>query len=245
MPDTERGTYPIHLPPELCDGLAVRADALPRRMWLTVMGFLNFGEGRIAKFPEMFLSWREHTLLEREKLDGLLAKQGPTREEFRRQFAPELALFRECSELLPAGPSREELDERLCRAVERYLATPSPRSEQEQLTCVVGNRSRSCPRWLESFLMILPRSDLQIVTDQGVITQQTVISERGTNALKMAGLCTPETKKILEESYALEMELVKDCMAVIDLEQEDFIRRVRELLREYAAVRVERKPRLW
>ena len=245
MPDTERGTYPIHLPQELCDGLAARADTLPRHMWFRIHVFLNFAEGRTAKIGERFLNWREHNTLEGEKLDDWLAKQGLNREEFRRQFAPGLAFLEEASKLLLAQPPQEELDAGFRGAAERYLATPSPRSEQERLKCVVENRSKSCPNWLELFLIILPRSDLHITTDQGVITQQTVISERGARALKIAELCTPETKEILEESYALELELVKDCMAVIGLEQEDFIRRVRELLRAYAAVRVERKRRLW
>lgn len=245
MPDTERGTYPIHLPPELCDRLAARADTLPWPMRVRIRAFLSFAEGRIAKIGESFLNWRELPLLSEEKIDGWLAKEGLSREEFRRQFAPELAFLEEASKLLLAQPPREELDAGFCRAVERYLAAPSPRSEQERLYCVVRNRGRSCPMWLESFLLILPRGDLRLETGEGLITQRDVISERGTRALKIAELCTPETKEILEESYALDLELVKDCMAVIGLEQEDFIRRIRQLLRAYAAVRVERKRRLW
>lgn len=242
MPDTERETYPNHLPQELCDGLAIQADALPRHMWYRIRVFLNFAEGRIAKIGESFLSWREHNTLEGEELDGWLAKQGLSREEFRRQFAPELAFLEEASKLLLAQPPREELDAGFCRAAERYLAAPSPRSEQERLDCVVKNRSRSCPRWLESFLLILPRGDLRLETDEGIITQRKVISQRGVWALRIMWLCAPEVKEILEESYVLEMQLVKDCMAAVDLKEEEvFVSRIRELLRAYAAVRVERK----
>ena len=89
--------------------------------------------------------------------------------------------------------------------------------------------------------MILPQGGLRVETDEGVVTQRDVISERGVLALRTMWLCAPEVKEILEESYALEAQLVRDCMAAVDLEQEAFESRIRELLREYAAVRVERK----
>ena len=145
MPDTERGTYPIHLPQELCDRLAARSDTLPRHMWIRLRVFVNFCEGRIAEITEKFLNWREHPTLSEEKLDGWLAKQNLTREEFREQFAPELAFLRAGSELLLARTPREELDAGLCRAAEEYLAAPSPRSEQERLDCVVKNRGGIVP----------------------------------------------------------------------------------------------------
>ncbi len=232
MPKAERGQYPVHLPKELCDRLAVRVDTLPKYIWFRGRGFLNFFEGAISEISETVLNWGAHPETVGEDLSW---------EESCRRFAPDLAFFRECSELLLAGPRREELDAGFCGAAERYLATPSPRSEQERLDCVVKNRSKSCPRWLESFLLILPRGDLRVETDEGVITQRDVISQRGVLALKVMWLCAPEVKEILEESYVLEMQLVKDCMAAIDLEQEAFVSRVRELLRAYAAVRVERK----
>lgn len=241
MPDTERGRYPFHLPQELCDRLSARVDALPRHMWFRLRAFVNFCEGRIAEVPETFLSWGEHPVLSEEKIDGWLTKLNLTREEFRRQFAPELAFLRAGSELVLARLPREELDAGLCQAAEDYLTTPSPRSEQEQLACVVKNRGVSCPDWLKSFLLILPRSDLRVMSDHGMITQRDVISERGTAALKIAETCASEMKEVLAESYSLEIQLVKDCLAATDLEQDAFRSRIRELLRLYAATPVERK----
>lgn len=245
MPDGERRQYPVHLPRELCDRLAVRADTLPMHMRIRIMAFVNSSEGRTAGISEKLLHWREHPVLSEEKIDGWLAELELTREEFRRQFAPELVFLRAGSELLLAQPPREELDAGLCRAAEAYLATPSPRSEQEQLACVVKNRGRSCPNQLNSFLVILPRSDLRVMSDQGVITLRDVISKRGAVVLNMIETCTPKTKEILAERYALEIQLVKDCLAAVGLEQEAFDGRLRELLREYAAVRVEQNRLAW
>lgn len=61
MPDTECGTYPIHLPPELCDRLAVQADR--------IKVFVNFCEGRQTEIREKLLRWKEYPILsERERL---------------------------------------------------------------------------------------------------------------------------------------------------------------------------------
>lgn len=92
--------------------------------------------------------------------------------------------------------------------------------------------------------MILPRSEVRVETDEGVITQRDVISRQGVQALMILGPCAPEVKEIPEESYALETQPVKDCMAAMDLEREALGGRIQELLRAYAAVRVERKRRL-
>lgn len=244
MSDGERRQYPVHLPQGLCDRLAVRADTLPMHMRIRIIAFVNSSEGRTAGVSEKLLNGREHPVLSEEKIDGWLAELKLTREEFRRQFAPELAFLQAGSELLLAQPPREELDTGLCRAAEAYLATPSPRSEQEQLACVVKNRGRACPNQLKWFLVILPRSDLRVVSGQRVITLRDVIAERGTAVLDIIETYPPEGKEILAESYALEIQLVKDCLAAVGLEQEAFDSRIRELLREYAAVRVERKRRL-
>lgn len=241
MPDGERRQYPVHLPQELCDRLAVRADTLPMHMRIRILAFVNSSEGRTAGVSEKLLNGKEHPILSGEKLDDWLAGLDLTREEFQRQFAPELSFLQAASELLLAQPPREELDAGLCRAAEAYLAAPSPRSEQEQLACVVKNRGRACPNQLKWFLAILPRSDLRVVSGQREITLRDVISERGTAVLNMIETCTPEAKEILAESYVLEIQLVKDCLAAVGLEQEVFDSRIRELLREYAAVRVERK----
>lgn len=237
------------LPRSLCDALAARIDAIPRKpvqAQASVKLILQYCEGALdyealRKPDGMWMRLAAHPAL---GLTGKALSAPPwelTQEEFQLRYAPELALVRHTADLL-ARSSREEFDAELASVLESYINTPSPRREEERLKCLVQNRAADCPLELETFLWALWQGG------------RTRIFETSRQAVHAMDGASPEARAILAESYSAEAAMARACLdaAVKTAEGHDrmeaeglepgqvFDRWRRDLLRTYAAIRVRR-----
>jgi len=217
----------------LCDSLAIRVDALPwphpHASMNTVLDYCEGGTLYQKLQEGVWFRWANDPAL--GLTEAGLSRLNLTLHEFQRQYSPEAAFSRSVVNLLTHN-AKDGFDAGLEPIIQTYLHTPSPRSSEERLRCLIGNRARTCPDYFEQFLWALWRGD------------RVRLSEASVFAVKVFECADPGKREILTESYAYEVKLAKDCLVAIELEQDAFYCRTRELLQEYGAVRVERKRRL-
>lgn len=244
MMHSENGQSAARLPQPLCDALQIRVDALPSQISLRMKAFLNYCEGRISFQPvqRIYARFANDPALALGLVNGYLPSHCPTPADFQFQYAPEITFIRQAAALLQQD-SQEVFDAGLEELVQTYLDTPDPRDEKLPLTNLLLNRAKSCPLFLSAFLNALV-GEMHVhdnfPDDFPQIFQR--VSQTAATAMEKIELSTPEAKDILAESYAHEVELVKGCLAAVDLDldRDAFDRRIRELLKKYAAVRVQR-----
>lgn len=229
----------------LCDLLAVQADTLPGlRLQASVRLILRYCEGdhsyqklRDPKGLWLRMATAPALRLTGEQLAMLPSK--PTLEDFQYLYAPEITFCRRTADLLLRG-TQEEFDFGLEPIVEIYVHTPSPRSEEERLECLIRNRMKGGPIELEFFMWALWRGDRAHIFEKSRLAAQAI------------AFASPEVKDILSKYFAAEVAMVRVCLKAVINEAENrdkmeaanlepnqtFDQWRQYLLRTYAAVRV-------
>lgn len=229
------GPAEARLPQALCDALAIRTDTLPHPIIMRVRPLVLYGEGKLLYEPvrKVLVKWGDEVVLRLVENHGFSFCS--TVDEFQRQYAPEYALLQQVKDLL-LQDSQELFDAGLELPVQSYLNTPSPREERKQLVDLLLNRGKSCPPFLKVFLR---RLVIELyLHDYPVPENFEYLSEWAAKVMKVIEGGTSEMKNALAKDYAHEVKLVKGCLAASNLENDAFDHRIRELLRGYAAVRI-------
>lgn len=225
-------------PQSLCDALAIRADTLPRSLNMRVKALVSYCEGKLLYEPVrkgkmLFVTWGDERVL--WMIENHQLPFCSTVDEFQRQYAPEHTLLQQVKGLL-LQDSQKLFDAGLEATVQSYLNTPSPREERKQLVDLLLNRGKSCPPFLKGFLGRLV-TELYL-HDYPVPENFEPLSEWAAKVVKVTEAGTSEIKNALAKDYAHEVKLVKGCLAASNLENDAFDHRIWELLRDYAAVRI-------
>lgn len=229
----------------LWDRLAVRADALPRGLYLSIGSLLSYHDGKVSyeNLQKTYVECGGKPLF--GFTNDRYSKIALDAQSFEQYYAPELAFLYGTAQLC----SKYELEQQRQFTVElepilqAYVSTEPAMPESIRLQNLIRNRARSSPTFLQNVMRALlsycvfHRVDIEFLSCQVVIARKLII------------LAKPEIKEILEESYFHEVELVTNCLKAIgkyeqQIHSGDFgevNQQLMEQLRKYAATRVKRK----